>query len=260
MIINKQKIMNLNFLYSNIKLPQIYIDYLIEHQNNPLIFKYLIKHIIKNDKKLINECWLWSKHHDKDGYPKYLGEPVQRILWEITRQRKIEPNYVIRHTCDNPNCINPFHLLSGSQADNAKDKVIRGRSITCEAHSSTHLKNTDIPIIFENYINGMSMLKISKMFNVTEPTIRDILYGNTWKPVIEQYNINLDIIKNIIKSRTISNSPPIIQGKKLNKNDVINIRELYHSKKYTRQQLAQLYNIHPTHVTSIVNRKTWKHI
>lgn len=110
MIINNKKI-NLEFIYSNIKLPNIYKEYLIKYKDHKLIFTYLIKHIIKTNKSIINECWLWDKHHDKDGYPKYLGLPLQRIIWEITRQRKIEPNYVIRHTCDNPNCINPISFI-----------------------------------------------------------------------------------------------------------------------------------------------------
>lgn len=35
--------------------------------------------------------------------------------------------FVIRHTCDNPRCINPKHLLIGTQADNIRDMDTRGR-------------------------------------------------------------------------------------------------------------------------------------
>jgi hypothetical protein len=35
---------------------------------------------------------------------------------------------VIRHTCDNPRCINPKHLLIGTRADNNRDRADRGRS------------------------------------------------------------------------------------------------------------------------------------
>lgn len=35
---------------------------------------------------------------------------------------------VIRHTCDNPLCVKPAHLLVGTQADNVADMHARGRS------------------------------------------------------------------------------------------------------------------------------------
>lgn len=35
---------------------------------------------------------------------------------------------VVRHTCDNPGCCNPDHLLLGTHADNVSDKYERGRA------------------------------------------------------------------------------------------------------------------------------------
>lgn len=35
---------------------------------------------------------------------------------------------VVRHTCDNPRCINPDHLIAGTQKDNVRDMFSRGRA------------------------------------------------------------------------------------------------------------------------------------
>ncbi len=34
----------------------------------------------------------------------------------------------IRHTCDNRRCVNPLHLITGTIAQNNRDRSIRGRS------------------------------------------------------------------------------------------------------------------------------------
>lgn len=44
---------------------------------------------------------------------------------------------VARHTCDNPPCINPDHLIEGTQADNIDDAVARGRA-RGGRHDQTH--------------------------------------------------------------------------------------------------------------------------
>lgn len=35
---------------------------------------------------------------------------------------------VVMHTCDNPRCVNPEHLVGGTQKSNALDRVRKGRN------------------------------------------------------------------------------------------------------------------------------------
>jgi hypothetical protein len=51
-----------------------------------------------------------------------------RLVFEQTWGVKLKPGQVIRHTCDNPPCVNPLHLMVGTQRDNSQDMAQRGRA------------------------------------------------------------------------------------------------------------------------------------
>lgn len=52
---------------------------------------------------------------------------AHRLSWEWTHKQKIPKGKLVRHRCDNRLCINPEHLLLGTQQDNIMDMVGRGR-------------------------------------------------------------------------------------------------------------------------------------
>ena len=61
---------------------------------------------------------------------------------------------VIRHTCDNPICVNPDHLIIGTQLDNIRDRVERGRSCKGSKHTNSKLTDEDVAYIRANYVKG----------------------------------------------------------------------------------------------------------
>jgi hypothetical protein len=42
----------------------------------------------------------------------------------------VPPGKIVRHTCDNPPCVNPLHLMIGTYGDNMRDRTERGRALT----------------------------------------------------------------------------------------------------------------------------------
>lgn len=77
---------------------------------------------------VVTGCWVWKNGKDKDGYAKFYFEGKH---WRVARAvlhvltGDLQPH--TRHTCDNPPCCNPDHLLWGTARDNVLDAVSRGR-------------------------------------------------------------------------------------------------------------------------------------
>lgn len=63
---------------------------------------------------------------------------------------------LIRHACDNPACVNPRHLLAGSQVDNMRDMYERGRepNRTGVANGRAVLTDEQVRQIRERYVRG----------------------------------------------------------------------------------------------------------
>jgi hypothetical protein len=97
------------------------------------------------------ECWLWTgarhrKHWDSVGYG-VMGINkknvfAHRLSYEL-HHGTIPTGMLVRHTCDNSLCVNPDHLILGTDADNAQDKVDRGRASGARqlGKHCTHMKN-----------------------------------------------------------------------------------------------------------------------
>ena len=81
-------------------------------------------------KIIFDDCWIFSDL-ERDGYGRFQVDGKQ---WRAHRYMlyllgKLDPNLpVVLHTCDNPSCVNPDHLICGTIADNNRDKMLKGRS------------------------------------------------------------------------------------------------------------------------------------
>lgn len=91
------------------------------------------------DSKFINVdfktgCYNWLRYKNQGyGRKSYQGRLrlVHRLskylFGHMTHDEFINPKKVVMHLCDNPSCINPHHLKIGTQFENIKDRVKKGR-------------------------------------------------------------------------------------------------------------------------------------
>lgn len=81
-------------------------------------------------------CWLWQAAKYPRGYGMVnLGRDMRgkqfttyahRVSYVLAKG-PIEPGQVVMHQCDTPACVNPAHLVLGTQADNLADCRSKGR-------------------------------------------------------------------------------------------------------------------------------------
>ena len=76
---------------------------------------------------------------------------------------------VVRHTCDNPRCINPEHLLAGTQKDNMRDCVERGRRTPPPRHNKLSQEQ-----VLEIRRGNTSAKDLAERFGVSKVTIYNV--------------------------------------------------------------------------------------
>ena len=96
------------------------------------------------------DCIEHTQKGDAGGYgtTRYKGVNIKLHRLAYCEHHNIQPSdiagVVKRHTCDNPRCINPMHLLEGTHQDNMADKVHRGRSAKGVENGNSKLTPEDI--------------------------------------------------------------------------------------------------------------------
>ncbi len=216
-----------------------------------------------------NECWEWGGVKVK-GYGVFLinknAIKAHRVAYFISNGN-IDNTLICCHKCDNPGCCNPNHLFLGTHADNAADKVKKGRQSKGILHSmsvpkekgqgerngNSKMTASQIADIRNRYNNEKaSIKKIAKDFGITSSTVHCIVSNKNWKHLEENY-----LFKKREKAVIVRDKPIKHQ---LNESQVIEIRDSYKNKSKTVQDISKFYGISDANVYYILKKKSWSSV
>ena len=97
---------------------------------NDLDRQRMLRRVVKDE---VTGCWNYQSGNRADDPTRHPGFWLRGIEGQANRasyrmfKGDIPDGMLVRHTCDNPKCVNPDHLILGTPADNARDRSSRGR-------------------------------------------------------------------------------------------------------------------------------------
>lgn len=102
-------------------------------------------------------CWMWTGATDRNGYGRFYLSPKDEFYAESGVLRQVGahqfalamklgrwPQQQALHRCDTPGCVRQSHLYEGSNTDNMRDKVERGRVPRGESHGRARITEQDV--------------------------------------------------------------------------------------------------------------------
>jgi hypothetical protein len=138
----------------------------------------------KTEMSAPGECWPWIGVRRK-GYGrltfdgKYLS--AHRIAW-LFKYGFIPRGLKVLHRCDNPGCVNPYHLFLGTQKDNMQDCSRKGRMPfrKGEFGSNHKLTNEQVLSIRKLHTEGKTNKELCGLFGIKKAQMGNIINKKQW--------------------------------------------------------------------------------
>lgn len=128
----------------------------------------------------LGPCWIWTAgiNHQRGGYGMFalrkgVIRRAHRVAWELTRGPVPDGLWVLHH-CDNPPCVRPEHLFSGTPKENTTDMAEKGRDGfpgKGSAHPSAKLTEDDVLAIRAARKAGTTGASLARLYGVHRSTI-----------------------------------------------------------------------------------------
>lgn len=120
-----------------------------------------------------NGCWEWRGSRHPQGYGVVGRKSVLITTHRLSYMTWVGPipeGHVVRHKCDNPPCINPEHLETGTKGQNNEDTARRDRS-------RRKLTRSDVEDIRWLFAEGAVQAHIARSYGISTSHINLICRG-----------------------------------------------------------------------------------
>jgi len=162
----------------------------------------------------VSECWPWlGCKSEPAGYGLFWFEKrmqmAHRVAWMLQHNATIPDGLFVMHQCDNPPCVNHWHLRLGTAQENIDDMFSKGRQCpnptanrvyeTGDRHwarqkpeylarglrnGNAKLSDDDVRAIRSRRVAGEQLMSIAAAYGVAKQTVIGIVFRRTRRDVV----------------------------------------------------------------------------
>lgn len=142
---------------------------------------------IRGEPPADGSCWEWPGRRRKDGYGLLANKGrtvhAHHASLMVFKSMEVPDGMEVLHTCDNPPCVNPEHLLVGTHEENMKDSAKKGRQAGGSRNGRAMLTEADVLEMRVRRGNGESVSSLALEFGVRDSTASVAIRGITWRGI-----------------------------------------------------------------------------
>ncbi len=123
-----------------------------------------------------DNCWNWTAAKHQFGYGLFnIGGKIllaHRVVYALA----VGPlgNFCVCHHCDNPGCVRPVHLFLGTQKDNVRDMMEKGR----HSPQPRGLEDSEYEEITRRAKEGGNQRMLAAEFGISQSYVSLLKAGN----------------------------------------------------------------------------------
>jgi len=128
-------------------------------------------------------CWEWRGRRNEWGYGEFKLNGASTYAHRVAVQMAgvpLQPGEVVMHTCDNPACCNPTHLVVGDHAMNVADRVAKRRSAKGAKNGRSKLTEQQVLAI---RADDRTLTEVARDHGVCIATISHIRQRRIWQHI-----------------------------------------------------------------------------
>ena len=135
-----------------------------------------------------NGCWMWTNAVDGSGYGQLTLKGkrwgAHRLFYYLAYG--VDPTgLVVMHKCDTPRCVQPGHLVLGTQRDNIADRHAKGRNGACRGDAApwATLTSESVHELRTRFARGEPREALMSAFGISKTQLYRIANGESWSHV-----------------------------------------------------------------------------